>query len=362
MEDYTFRFEAIRGQQNNSVYFIAQIPFRVLASMVELDNSDDVNDRSQRELNKSRAKAISLYLCQNFNKTFTVIPPLIGFINDEYTFEEVQLEQFKGVGKFKISMDIKLKLFDGQHRSIGIKEAIQIEPALAGNTVPVMFFVGMSLKDRQQAFHDINFTQKTPAKALCIAYNGRSSFDSMVVNVFKESPIKHLIDYEKNTVSGKNPYLYSLKTLQEFSTLVLGGTEFNVDDVEYLEQYVSVLTNCLGITQTLDSLKHNASAELPAVQLREYSLITQVVMVKALGMLGNFVRSYDDWPHYLEKLGKDEIFYRDPHWIGVCLTEAGKLRASKRAIQLTFLELKSQCGLELSEEDTQFILQNKGDI
>lgn len=362
MEDYKFRFEAIRGQQNNSVYFIAQIPFRVLASMVELDDSDDVNDRSQRELNKSRAKAISLYLCQNFNKAFTVIPPLIGFINDEYTFEEVQLEQFKGVGKFKISMDIKLKLFDGQHRSIGIKEAIQIEPALANNTVPVMFFVGMSLKDRQQAFHDINFTQKTPSKALCIAYNGRSSFDSMVVDLFKESSIKHLIDYEKNTVSGKSPYLFSLKTLQEFSGLVIQSNEFTSDDVNYLEQYVSVLFNSLGILNTLNVLKNNASSDLPAMQLREYSLVSQVVMVKAFGLLGKELRQYEDWPHYLEKLKDESIFYRDPHWVGRCLTEAGKLRASKRAIELTFLELKSRCGITWTREEENFNHLNLGDI
>lgn len=362
MEDYKFRFDAILGRQNGAVYYIAQVPFRVLASMIELDDGENVNDRSQRELSKSRAKAVSMYLTSNLNKSFTVIPPLIGFINDEYEFERVQLEQFHGVGKFKVSMDTKLKLFDGQHRSIGIKEAIQLEPVLAMDTIPVMFFVGMSLKDRQQAFHDINFTQKTPAKALCIAYNGRSSFDAMVVELFKESKINTFIDYEKNTVSGKNPNLFSLKTLQEFSSLVFGGTQFEGEDVEYLEQYISVLINNLKLIEIVGDLSRNNSDSPPAVQLRESSLITQVVMIKALGLLGNHLREYDDWPHHLEQLSDDTIFYRDPHWVGRCLTESGKLRASKRAIQLTYLELKSRCGLAWTREEEDFNSLNLGDI
>lgn len=362
MNDYSFRFDAIRGTQNGGCYFIAQVPFRVLASMVELDDDEDVNNRSQRELSKARAKGVSVYLSSNFQKAFTVIPPLIGFINDDYEFEEVQLEQFGNIGKFKISMDTKLKLFDGQHRSIGIKEAIQIEPALCRDTVPVMFFIGLSLKDRQQAFHDINFTQKTPAKALCIAYNGRSSFDSMVVNLFKESSVKHLIDYEKNTVSGKSPYLFSLKTLQEFSGLVISSNEFTSDDVNYLEQYVSILFNSLGLLNSLNALKNNESSDLPAMQLRECSLVSQVVMVKAFGLLGKELRQYDDWPHYLEKLKDESIFYRDPHWVGRCLTESGKLRASKRAIELTLLELKSRCGITWTREEENFNHLNLGDI
>ncbi|WP_304634052.1 DNA sulfur modification protein DndB [Pseudoalteromonas sp.] len=364
MDDYKYRFDAILGHQNGLPYYIALVPFRILASMVELDDHEDVNKRSQRELSKPRAKAVTAYLVNNYGKSFTVIPPVIGFFNDEFKFEPVQLEQFGNIGKFTLSMDLKIRLFDGQHRTIGIKEALQLKPEIAGNMVPIMFFVGLTLEQRQQAFHDINFTQKTPAKALCISYNGRSEFDSKIVEIFKQSEINSLIEYEKNSTSGNSPYLYSLKSLKDYSTLLLGQESIEDEDLGYLEDFTRVLFNTLGLMTDIAVLKQTLKFEkqTPAASIREDYLVGHVVMLKAFGLLGKELRQYDDWPNKLLELKSALPLYKDDQWIGRCLNPAGKLKANNRAVHLTYLRLKVLCNLPLSEEDETYEAENLGDI
>mgnify|MGYP003637655189 CR=1 FL=1 len=371
MSDFTYTFGAVLGQQNGRPFYQATVPFRTLASMLKLDDDFDVNKRSQRLVDTTRAKKVAKYLHKN-RDGFFVIPPLVGFIDGDFKFEEVPLDGFVNVGKMKVDLNSRFMLFDGQHRAFGIREAMALAPDLGQESVSIMFFANMTLSERQQAFHDINFTQKTPAAALCIAYNGRSDFDKMVSDVFSQSSIRGIIEYEKNTASGKSNKIYSLKTLKDF-TINFCGSDLQKHTQKLLSEYVEALFSTINIPAHLTRIEVENSELIkhgfvPANAYRVNYILPHAVTLKALGLLGRSLLSEhpNDWRQKLEALGNRNTFDKFSElWLDRCVTCREKMLSNKRAVRLTANKLKELCGLPLSpeerEEEKVFLAERLGD-
>lgn len=353
MDQFKYSLAAIRGVQADKCYYQATVPFRVLASMLKLDDHMDVNQRSQRLVDKTRAKKVASYLSRNADG-FYVIPPLVGFIEGDFEFIEVPLDGFMGVGKIEVSITSKFILFDGQHRAFGIREAMAIAPELSTQSVPIMFFHNMPLELRKQAFHDINFTQKTPAAALCIAYNGRSEFDSSVVDIFSQSSIRSIIEYEKNTVSGTSDKVYSLKTLKDFAALFTSN-ELNEQSKSDLINYTDHLFDIINIPSQIHLIELREGMKgQGAKYYRDNFILPHAVTLKALALLGKdlLANQPNDWKSKLEFLADKSLFYRtSDHWLGRCVNNQDKLMSNQQAVRLTYYKLKELCGIELNEAE-----------
>jgi DNA sulfur modification protein DndB len=357
MSEFTYTFGAILGQQNGRPFYQATVPFRTLASMLKLDEDFDVNKRSQRLVDTTRAKKVAKYLHKNINGFF-VIPPLVGFIEGDFEFESVPIDGFGNVGRMKVDLDARFMLFDGQHRAFGIREAMALAPELGQQNVSIMFFAGMSLSERQQAFHDINFTQKTPAAALCIAYNSRSDFDKMVTDTFSKSSIRGIIEYEKNTASGKSNKIYSLKTLKDFATNFC-GKDIQENTQQLLAEYIKGLFTTVNIPAHLSRIEADRRELLRhgfvcAKYYRENYILPHAVTLKALGLLGRALLSEHpyDWHQKLEAIGNISVFDKHAeHWLGRCVNEREKMVSNQLAVRLTFYKLKELCGLALAPEE-----------
>lgn len=369
MDDFTYKFDAIRGSQGGQVFYQSSVPFRVLASMLKLDDDCDVTKRSQRLLSKPRARNVARYIQENHSKGFYVIPPLIGIITGDFEFEEVQLDNFFNVGKIRVPIDSRIVLFDGQHRATGIKEALQKMPEISGEHVSIMFFRDLSLAERKQAFHDINFTQKTPAAAICIAYNERSDFDKLVIDVFSDSAISNLIEYEKNSVSGKSDKVYSLKSLRDFTKSFIGSEVVTEKTKEELTEVVSKLLDYFNIVSWINfdqmmsssSMTKLESLDYVAAQsFREKSIAGHAVTLKAMALLCRSAFN-EGLLSSIEKLANKDLFSRhSERWEGRCIRD-GKMVSNQQAVRLTYYELKRICdiNLTLDEPQDEEILINK---
>lgn len=360
MEEFTYTFGAVRGIQNDRLFYQATVPFRVLASMLKLDDNYDVTQRSQRLVNKTRGKAVAKYLQKNVDG-FYVIPPLVGFIEGDFSFEEVPLDGFPNLGRMKVPLEARFMLFDGQHRAFGIREAMALAPELAQQNVSIMFFNGLTLSQRQQAFHDINFTQQTPSAALCIAYNERDALDKAVIDTFNQSSLRGFIEYEKNVASGESPNIYSLKNLKDFALNVIGGKTLEDDSAELLERYTTALFNKVNLPAYIRYLeiahqqfiKHGYCA---AKGIREHYIIGHAVTLKALGLLAKpLMEAYpDDWEERLSVINKLDVWDKDSdNWLNRCVSPHGKMLSNALAVRLTLYKLKQLCDIELTEEERQ---------
>lgn len=357
MDQFKYTFGAVRGIQNDRPFYQATVPFRVIASMLKLDDDWDVNKRSQRLIEKNRAKAVAKYLVKN-KDGFWVLPPLVGFIEGEFEYEQFDVDGWGDIGRIKAAIDSRIMLFDGQHRAFGIREALSLEPVLGQQNISVMFFKGLTLSERQQAFHDINFTQKTPAAALCIAYNERDEMDKLTAEVFSGSNLRHLIEYEKNTVSGQSQKVYSLKTLKDFTTNAVGKV-FGETTEQDLSDLVSVMFDKINIPAHIHYIeieqkpfaKHGAT---PYPAYRSSYILGHAVTLKALGLLGKYLleNHRDNMDEVLEPLANRSIFTRGhANWENRCVNNLDKMVANQTAVRLTYYKLKELCGIELTEEE-----------
>ncbi|TKF97354.1 DGQHR domain-containing protein, partial [Vibrio sp. F13] len=165
MSEYCFEIPAIRGIQAGREFFTINAPFGVLQRLVAFD-SGNVLARSQRDVNLTRAKKVSQYIQDNLD-TY-VLTSLTGVINERPEFIE---SEHANVGLLKVSMDSEILLFDGQHRTTGIIDAIKQNVELRGHNIPLMLFLDMSLPERQQAFSDINGHTVKPSTSISDTYN-----------------------------------------------------------------------------------------------------------------------------------------------------------------------------------------------
>ena len=357
MTDITYTLGAVGGHQNGRPFYQATVPFRTLASMLKLDDDFDVTKRSQRIVDKNRAKKVAKYLDKN-KDGFYVLPPLVGFIDGDFEFVPVPLDGYPYVGTLKVPLESKFMLFDGQHRAFGVREAMQLAPELGQETISIMFFSGLTLSERQQAFHDINFTQKTPSAALCIAYNERSDYDKMVIDVFSNSHIRGVIEYEKNTASGNSEKVYSLKVLKDFA-IQFCGKEVQENSQALLSDYVDQLFEVINIPAHLNMIGINNSfyqkrGDSQAKEYRQEYILPHAVTLKALGLLGkDLITEFpDSWQEKLLVLGDRKIFYRNSqHWFDRCVNDRDKMVSNQLAVRLTYYKLKDLCGLALAPEE-----------
>lgn len=215
-----FFFNAVRGHQGGREFYTATVPFKMLKRLMSFDTGD-VLDRSQRNVDPARAKALATYLVEN--PTSFVLPALTGIVEDpEMRFEEFG-ETGSGVGRLNLSLDAVIKLFDGQHRATGIMQALRDNAGLQVNSITIQLFKDMSLEERQQAFSDINANAKAVSASLNMTYNRRNEVvNALTKEVAKVVAWKGMIDHERNVPGKASTALFSFRHVITASRLVIG--------------------------------------------------------------------------------------------------------------------------------------------
>ncbi|RRJ22751.1 DGQHR domain-containing protein [Rheinheimera mesophila] len=261
-KNFNFRIPAVIGQQSGRPYYIATVPFRMLSRLIDFDTGS-VLERSQRKTDPGRANAIIRYLLENQKNGF-VLPPLVGNVDSEEMYFE-NSEDRSVTGYLNIPMDAQIKLMDGQHRATAIIAAIKESPALAQETIAIQLFKWMSVKERQQAFSDINSNAKSVSRSLNLAYNHR---DSQLAVLAKEIGYVHAwsgkIDRDRNAANPKLGSLFSYKHVVAASTLLLGLKKAELpaeSSINFVSRWWNAIAGAVGWEeQTIDPEKVSNTA------------------------------------------------------------------------------------------------------
>lgn len=351
----TYRLSASRGVQGKHVFYQISVPFRILASLVEMDDDWDVTKRSQRLVNKPRANALMRYIAQNTeNESLWVVPPLIGTLEGDFEFKQVPLDGFADVGHLIVPLECRIKLFDGQHRAFGIREAMVKHPELSLQNVSIVVYPYLNLQERQQAFHDINSMQKIPSQSIRIAYNNSDPMAAKLSEYFRESDVRHLIEYEKDSCSGKSERIWSLKQWMEFAKLA--GENY----LPYLERFMEdILVKAKLIVLDANQSVRMGERTIPGVfeaqqVMREHYIVPHTVFLKALGKLFAYAQEVEATPEDTS-LGVypnvwNDLYRDDERWRYRCVSPKGKMLSNKNAVQLTFYRLVKMSRLDMTIE------------
>ena len=364
MDKIEYKLLASRGVQGERPFYQVLIPLRQLSSLLKLDDHWDVTKRSQRLVNVPRAKKFAKYLVENHkNESMYVIPPLVGSLNGEFNFVEVQMDQYRNLGHLQIDLDAEMLLFDGQHRAKGIQLAMQELPELAQSSVPIMLFPLLDLPDRQQAFHDINSMQKVPVDSIRIAYNNANPIASTLMDTIQATDLRGVIEYEKNSCTGDSDKFWSLKQLNEFAKLFCGKDHSPDRMSEYLIEFLRKLF----IPQKLSSLyvTHSHVCKeyvFPSTQYtRQMYILPFTVTLKALALLFRKAEELELGPEVLDTFLKAtdgtrsenwEYFSKDnPVWEHRCISYESKMMSNAVAVRMTYYQMAKDAGIELSEQE-----------
>lgn len=222
VDEYSFNFPAVMGSQGETLTLLINVPARTLKTLLSADNYGHALERSQRALNQKRAMKFFEYLREAVESGNPfIIPALVGNCSGEYVFENFNDSP---VGRIKLPMDSEIKLFDGQHRAVGIIELCKhYELNLS---VPILLTMNLPLSTRQQFFSDINNNASKPSAAINMAYNGRDDVAQTVIKFLRDHTLfAKITDFEHNVVPAKSEYFLSFKAIADATSKFIGVGE-----------------------------------------------------------------------------------------------------------------------------------------
>ena len=342
MSEFCFEIPAVRGIQAGREFFTINAPFGVLQRLVAFDTGN-VLARSQRDVNPARAKKVSQYIQDNLD-TY-VLTSLTGVINERPEFIE---SEHANVGLLKVSMDSEILLFDGQHRTTGIIDALKNTVELRSHNIPLMLFLDMTLGERQQAFSDINGHTVKPSTSISDTYNQRDDLPKLVVGMSNELAVfDGLVDFERNVIGKSSDYLFPVKTLKDATARLL-GVKLNATLTE--EQHVIAREFWQACAKPLLWQAFRCWEE-PADAFRAGYISSHGVFLNALGVVGQCLLSQYGNVDKLADLSTLNIRRDSDVFVGRCIDAVtGNMLTSVTAIKLTAIKMLCHVHCPVSPE------------
>lgn len=327
MTAYGYKIRCTRGIQAGREFYVGMARFRLLERIVTIDDGYlPAADRSQRPVNKARAKKIATYLREN-PKTY-ILPAITATIDGEMSFVDNEADNY--LGELHIRMDAKLMLTDGQHRVTGIIEALcaddEIAKELRNHTIPVVIFRDVSRERNQQNFADINSNAKAPTASLTKLYDHRDDSAGLARQVAEKVPaFKDRIEFDKTSVSGKSGMLFSFSQLSKATTTFAKLEAEEADIIDFMVRFwTACAENLIGWTDEEDFMPDN----------RRDFICVHAVFLYALAEIGNFMFRHhrEDFEERLKGLATIGYDRDDKKWKHICVTEERKMINNSTAI------------------------------
>ena len=341
--NHTFEFPATRGLQAGRIFYTITAPISVLHRLITIDDRSGVMARSQRDVDRNRAKKVTEYVLKN--PSSWVLPSLTGCIDEEPEFRGMMGSS--SIGTLIIPMHSMIKLFDGQHRAVGLIDASTQDPSTRASCVNIQVYVGMTLEQRQQAFTDININAKAVSKGLSMAYDHRHQANRAIAEaVGNVASWRGRIEWQKAACSGASERLFPFKGIVEAFYIYTGTSakvQPNASQIAEAVDFFSKVSHAAGWSD-------NEGAEGDEMKYyRETSITHHVVGLKALALYGYQARAagldVDEATNLLDPL-KDEFERSNTAlWGNRCVDFEGRMKSNKDAIIDTAKALVEKAGV-----------------
>ena len=343
--DFAYKFPVVRGVQAGREYYIAMIPLRMLGRLFPGEDEYVLPEyRAQRKLNESRIPVISRYITEN--RESYVFSALAASIDGEFIF--IPSAESADIGILEVSMDARFLINDGQHRKAAILDALNEEPDLGNETISVVLYEDAGLSRSQQIFTDLNKHAVKTSNSIAELYDSRDDIAVITRNVVSDVPfINEYTDKEKDNL-GK--YSSNLFTLNTFYSSIKRTISNNEPDLE-MQNFLISFWKC--ISSNIVQWNELSKKEISKVDLRENYIVTQGVVIQALGLVGAYFFNNPavDMEMTLSKLNKVDWKRSAPSWKFRVIRADGKILTSNKAILLTANQIKKELGIPLLPEE-----------
>ena len=319
----THSFEAIKGSQAGSDFYIAMCTLKAVSKLFTFQDADiPPLQRAQRVLRKSRVPRIRDYILQNENDyTFS---SLTVSVDGKIAFEPVAVGS--NLGTIHMSQDAAILINDGQHRVAGITEAIGESSRLGHDKISVVFFQDLGLRKSQQMFADLNKNAVKPTKSLSILYDRRNPLSQFVVDIAgKVDVFRGRIEMEKTTLSNRSTRFFTLSGLRMATRNLLGKSRAVTDEDRQI-----ALEFWKAVSANIPEWVLLAERRVSPYELRREYVHANTNMLEAIGLAGHTLRKRhpDRWLQMLSALRTVDWARTNPEWDGKVIIR-GKMTKTK---------------------------------
>ena len=202
MAEFSHTFPAARGVQSGRPCYVAMCPLRLIPKIFIFDGQEVPPElRAQRVLNRTRIPDIVSYLVDN--PTDYTLSGITASVDGQVSFEpSTDTGIAQNLGLLSIPMDAKILINDGQHRREAIVQAIEQNPELGYDNVPVLFFIDEGRKRSQQMFADLNKHAVRPSDSISTLYDHRDHLSELARVVAREVKVfSRLTEMERSSIS-----------------------------------------------------------------------------------------------------------------------------------------------------------------
>ena len=333
--NFSYKFSAVKGVQANSTYYICMIPCKYLSTLFKETDEETLPEyRAQRKLNEKRIPDICEYILNN--RDTYVFSALAASIDGHFKFHEIQ----SSVGILEVDMSSKFLINDGQHRNAAIQKALIEDPTIGEETIPVVFFEDKGLTRSQQMFTDLNKYAVKPSKSQNTFYDHKDKLAILTKELIHTNTfLNNYTDVEADTLGKYSAKLFTLNAIYNANKYIIASKNTDLCSDFIFKYWNIVVENIYEWNQLINK-------EITKVSLREEYIITQNIVIYALGKLGNYFLNNPqlDMSTYLQKLNKVNWLRTNHDWVGNAI-EDGKISKKSTNVTLTFNKLKELIGL-----------------
>lgn len=346
-------FPAMRGQIGQREYFSCMMQLNVIPKMFTFRDWVEFRpeDREQRILVTKRVPGIAKYMLDNEDGY------LFSSITASYKCNVIfkPSEEGGALGILEMEFDqANFVINDGQHRCAAIAHAVKENPALGEETISVLLFNYESRERVQQMFSDLNrFVVKT-SKSLDILYDKRDPVSQATLRICELVPVfQGMVDKDAVSIGKRSTKLVSLAALYDATQELFRANAILHDDETSVPTLVQIGREFWQVvTDAMPDWRKVKSEHLRAVELRQESIASHAVVLRAIGAAGGELMKArpDDWKEVLRKLETINWSKQNHDWDGICIV-ANSVVSNRQARAATKAYIKRAFGLELSETE-----------
>lgn len=341
-------FPAMRGMIGQRQYYATIMALSEIPHLFKFNDWEQSTPelRAQRVLNTQRVPEIAKYILDNEDGY------LFSSITVSYKSEIkfIPISQNADVGYVELELEnLEFVINDGQHRCAAVAAALKENPSIGKEKISVLLFPQENLERLQQMFSDLNrFVQRT-SKSLNVLYDHRDEISALTTEISETVYVfRGMIEKEKLTIPLRSPKLFTLSTLYDANSELLGKNIGKKGSNQFKESLSLATEYWTEISKVIPDWERVKKGELKAPALRQEKISTHAVVLRALGGLGRvlFQEHKGQWKARLQVL--KEIDWRksigtkvNPSWENVCIT-AGSVVSNRQARLATLDLLKSK--------------------
>ena len=345
--EFSYRFPVVRGIQAKKEYFIAMVPLKMLDKLFPNDDEYVLPEyRAQRKLNENRIPAISQYILNNRDNY--VFSALSASIDGKFEFHPAFSNENYGV--LEVSLDAKFLINDGQHRRAAIIEALSEDESLGNETISIVFFEDNGLTRSQQMFTDLNKHAVKTSNSIAELYDSRDDLAVVTRRVVSAIPfLEKYTDKEKDILGKYSATLFTLNTIYTANKRIIRKKNISLDAEEFLIEYWQNVSEFMLLWHELEN------HEITKIDLREQYLVTQAVIIQALGRLGNYFFEHPEvnMALVLKNITKIDWCRSATLWKQRVIKNNGRMINNETAVILACNRIKMELGIDLDYEEQQ---------